>query len=68
MTVQVKNGAELFWRELTFPDRLRCSQPTFFAKCKIKKTHKDIDEPWVPLAMASTTTSGPSASGVNCRF
>jgi hypothetical protein len=52
----------------TFPE-LRYSQATFFAKCKIKKTNKDIDEPWAPLlAMASTTTSGPSTSGVNCRF
>jgi hypothetical protein len=69
MMMQVKNGAELFWREKkTFLDRLRCSQATFFAKCKIKKTHKDIDEPWAPLAMASTTTSGPFASGDNCHF
>ena len=37
-----KTGYKLFWRKKTLPDRLRCSQGTFFAKCKSKKTHKEV--------------------------
>ena len=46
MTVSVKNGDELFWWEKKLPDRLHYSPATFFAKCKSRKTHKEVT--WKP--------------------
>ena len=52
----------------TLPDRLCCSPATFFAKCKSKKTHKEVAETMGAGGQDSTAASGPSAPVVHCRF
>ena len=61
-------GTSSFGRKKTLQDRLRCSQASFFAKCKSKKLTRTLHETMGAGGQDSTTISGQSAPVVHCHF